>query len=126
MIRRLLFEVVDSIEKLEVLTHVVRGPAPLLKIASECGLPEPLVLEASGPLVTAGLLREQRGLLSYNPNNTRAGAVAALTKLYEDDRIAVLRLIGQVAIERVRSHAARMFADAFVIRSKKKREDPDA
>jgi hypothetical protein len=71
------------------------------------------------------LLRKHDGVFSYDPDNSRASAVAALTKLYDEDRIVVLRLIAQIAIERVRSQAATLFADAFVIRSKKRKEDPD-
>lgn len=126
-IRRLLFDVVDSIEKLEVLVHVLQsGPAASSKIAMERGLPEALVLEAGPPLVTAGILREHGGLYAYNPANSRADAVAELGRLYTEDRIVVLRLIAQIAIERVRSQAATVFADAFLFRSKKRKEDPDA
>lgn len=126
-IRRLLSDVVDSIEKLEVLVHLQQtGPAPVSKIAVARGIPEPLVLEACAPLVTAGLLREQAGLYVYNPDNSRAEELAELGKLYVEDRIVVLRLIAQIAIERVRSQAATVFADAFVFRSKKRKDDPDA
>lgn len=45
--------------------------------------------------------------------------------MYDDDRIEVLNLMTKTALARVRKEAARVFADAFVLRPRKKR-DPDA
>ena len=45
--------------------------------------------------------------------------------MYDDDRIEVLNLMTRAAMDRVRKEAARVFADAFVLRPKKK-GDPDA
>ncbi len=128
-IRKLLSETIGSVESLEVLLRLSQqGPAGTPAIAKALGLPEPMVGEAVTALVAVGLVERQAdGKVRYLSEHPQAASVAALGKLYDDDRIIVLRLITQLSIERVRSEAARLFADAFVFRSPKKpKGEPDA
>ena len=73
----------------------------------------------------AGLVRRSDRIYHYQADNGRANEISALLSLYDDDKVVVLRSIAQLAIERVRSQAASRFADAFVIRPRKKKDEPD-
>lgn len=113
-IRDLLVDAVDSIEKLEVLVDLhEHEAAPSAAIADRRGIPERLVVEATAPLVTAGLVHHAPPFYCYRWNNARAETVSSLVQLYDEDRIAVLHLIAQIAIRRVRVAAVAMFGDSF-------------
>jgi len=128
-IRRLLRDTIDSLEKLEVVVALVRSPAPttVAALASALSLPEGNVFEALTGLERAGVVN-RLGLdgaqLSYNSGTDNAATIADLVALYEEDRALVLRSISYLALDRVRSQAARLFADAFVFTNRKK-GDPD-
>ena len=47
-------------------------------------------------------------------------ALDALVTMYDDDRIEVMNLMTRTALDRVREEAARVYADAFELRPKKK------
>ncbi len=127
-IRRLLTEVIDSIEKLELVLHLRRGSSTIPELTAQLGLPEPMVAEAVTALIASGVASKQIDrTIRYVAENPQHAVLVALAKLYDDDRIVVLRLITQISIERVRSEAARVFADAFVFRAPKKpKGEPDA
>lgn len=131
-VRRLLLEVVDSFEKLEVLVHLHRarfGAQTTTAIARALGIPGQAVAEALSELMRDGLVRttDQDGAgWWFDPNGPRAPTVDVLAKLYEEERLDVMTLMSQVALERVRAQVAQAFADAFVIRPKKKKGEPDA
>jgi hypothetical protein len=119
VVRALIVEAIDSFEKLEIVVHVYRSgyatksPGAVAK-ATSLAVDEVTrcmhELERDGVLDAAGRW---------------AQAVAALVRMYDDDRIEVLNLMTRTALARVRKEAARVFADAFVLRTNKK-EDPDA
>lgn len=117
--KRLLTEVIDSFEKLEIAVHVHRSgfnapvTAELMKALS---MPADEVQECVKALTEAGVL---------DPKGPWRAALDALVKMYDDDRIEVMNLMTRKALDRVRQEAARVFADAFVLRPKKK-GDPDA
>ncbi|MGH7286031.1 MAG: hypothetical protein ACRELY_31305 [Polyangiaceae bacterium] len=46
-------------------------------------------------------------------------AVQALVTIYDEDRLAIVQIMNANAIGRVRTFAARTFADAFLIKKKK-------
>ena len=113
-VRRLLSEVVDSFEKLEILIHLHRtqfAPQTPAQVATALSLNVDEVARCMAALQQAGALQ---------PNGTWQPSIAALAHMYEDDRIEVLDLMTRTALERVRKEAARVFADAFVLRPKKK------
>lgn len=117
--RRLIAEAVDSFEKLEVLSYAVRTGYGVLDpdaISTETGIPSDEVR------ASIALLRKARVL---EPDGPWKEAVQALVAMYDEDRAVVLHLLSRAALDRVRSQAARVFSDAFLITPKKK-GDPDA
>jgi hypothetical protein len=129
-VRRLLLEVVDSFEKLELVVHLHRtgaGSQTTATLAAALGIPSQAVDEALSELMRDGLVREtdQNGW-SFDPNSPRASAVDVLVQLYGDDRLDVMTLMSQLALERVRAQVATAFADAFVLRPRKTKGDSDA
>jgi hypothetical protein len=118
-VRRLVTEVVDSFEKLEILVYIQRAGfqvKPAAEIAKAISVPVDEVDRCMAVLRHHGVL---------DADGPWRAAVDGLVKLYDDDRIEVMNLMTRTALERVREQAARVFADAFVLRPKKK-GDPDA
>jgi hypothetical protein len=122
LVRELAVEILDSFEKLEVVTCLLRKAAPMtaddlataLRL-DRADLVEPLASLASHQIIAAtatGYEIVDGG--SWTPH------VRALASLYEDDRIAVVTIMSEAALTRLRRQANRAFADAFVIRAKKK------
>ena len=122
LVRALAVDILDSFEKLEILAaltqkgtsmsmdelaaaiHVERAELvePLAALARE------QVIAASG----AGYELVQGGAWSEH--------VRELAILYAEDRIRVVTIMSEAALSRLRRQANRAFADAFVIRAKKK------
>ncbi len=118
-VKRLINEVIDSFEKLEILVHVHRSGYKLesaTAIAKVIAVPVDEVDKCIVVLQREGV---------FDANGPWRSAVDALVNMYDDDRIEVLNLMTRAAMDRVRKEAARVFADAFVLRPKKK-GDPDA
>jgi hypothetical protein len=122
LVRELAVEVLDSFEKLELLTCLVRKAAPMSadELAAAIRIERSELVE---PL--AALAREQvisAGASGYEVVDGGAWSrhVRELAKLYEDDRIAVVTIMSEAALTRLRRQANRAFADAFVIRARKK------
>ncbi len=117
--RRLVAEVVDSFEKLEIVVYVHRSgyasrtPAEIAK-----GLSISIPLAEVEHCVQALQAKEV-----LEPDGPWAESVAALVELYEHDRIEVLNLITRSALARAGRRAANVFADAFVLRRKKGETD---
>lgn len=118
-VRRLLADVIDSFEKLEIVMHVYRAGFKM-PVASE------LAKTISVPLdEVEASLHALAAAQALAPKGPWRSAIDALVRLYDEDRIEVMNLMTRTALERVRKEAARVFADAFVLRPKKK-GDPDA
>jgi biotin operon repressor len=122
LVRELAVEVLDSFEKLEVVTCLsrTRGPMSQDELAQalrieRTELVEPLAALAREQIIAAG---SQGYELVEGGKWTRH--VAMLAALYEEDRIAVVTIMSEAALSRLRRQANRAFADAFVIRAKKK------
>ncbi len=128
-VRRLLLDVIDTFEKLEIVVHVARRPTPQptpLSIGSALGIAQRTVAEALSELAQSSVIvmaDREAGAWSIDVDGPWANAAAALARLYDEDRVMVLDLMTRTALERVRSQAARAFADAFVLRSTKKDSD---
>ena len=117
--KRLLTDVLDSFEKLEIALHVHRSgfkATDIGEIAKATAVPLDDVKACMKLLTGTGVL---------DAAGPWRSALDALVKMYDDDRIEVLNLMTRTALDRVRQEAARVFADAFVFRPKKK-GDPDA
>lgn len=118
--RKLVAEVVDSFEKLEIVVYVHRSgyaaksPSDIAK-----GMSINIPLAEIEQCVDA---LEARHVLE--PGGPWSDSVKALVELYDKDRIEVLNLITRSALARAGRQTASVFADAFVLR--KKKGDPDA
>lgn len=122
--RKCLETYLDSFEKLEVVRALRASGHALSRsdLEAACRFTADTIHEVLGSLqrlrVVAldtedGLVR--LGSLAADP------AFDAVMRLYENDRAAVLSTLSKISLERIRSMAARAFADAFVLR--KKRDD---
>jgi hypothetical protein len=114
--------IVDTLEKLEVARVLSRSqsPRPVPEITAEIGLPQPAIEEAIAGLRDSRVVIADVTGYRLDPQGPHAAGIAALVKLYDDDRVRVLHLLTQNALARIRAGAARTFADAFVLRPKKK------
>ncbi len=118
--RKLVAEVVDSFEKLEIVVFVHRSgyatvnPADIARGLS-INIPLPEIEQCVDALRARHVLE---------PDGPWAEPVKALVELYDKDRIEVLNLITRSALARAGRQSANVFADAFLLR--KKKGDPDA
>jgi hypothetical protein len=131
---RILSESIDSFEKLEVAVHLFRarfGAQTTAEVAKTLKLPHDATAEALSELTQAHVLRttDQDGAAwCFDPTGPWAADLEKLATLYEQERLDVVNLMARLAVERIRTHAARMFADAFLIKAPKpgKKGDSDA
>jgi hypothetical protein len=119
-VSKLLHEVVDSFEKLEILVHVVRAGSAVAAPADIAGA---LGLKLDDVEQCVKYLRNE-GV--FDPSGPWAPSVASLMQMYDADRILLLNMLTKTALDRVRQQAARVFADAFVLKPSKKKGDSDA
>lgn len=124
-LRTLLETRLDSFEKLEIMRtlRATRTPMSLSELETACAAPSDLLADALADLERAKLVERDR------PNRRfRLGAVAdeprlaSLMQLYDEDRTGVLAALSSTVMQRLRSMAARAFADAFVIRKKRDKD----
>ncbi|HVV81849.1 MAG TPA: hypothetical protein VHE35_02175 [Kofleriaceae bacterium] len=118
--RRLLGREIDSIEKLELLflawsdqarTWTTAAAAERLRLPADAVATAADELASSGMLIRVGETYRLAG--AAGPN---AASVDALCRLYDADRLLVLKVMTSLAMDRIRSSAARVFADAFRFR----------
>jgi hypothetical protein len=122
LVRELAVEILDSFEKLELVTCLAKSTSAMTadELAAalrleRSALVEPLASLANDQVIAAG----QRGY-EIIEGGTWTRHVRDLSKLYEEDRIAVVTIMSEASLTRLRRQANRAFADAFVIRAKKK------
>jgi hypothetical protein len=119
-VRDLLTHRIDSFEKLEIvlaLRRTTEGPWSIEKLATSLGLPPEDVRDATRELRSVSLVDVNRsGDVQLGQNNH--AVIDALARAYDDDRFHVIKVMGEIAMGRIRSMAAQVFADAFVIRKK--------
>lgn len=122
----LVTDVLDSFEKLEVVVQLARSAQPLTAdaLAASAGIAEDRVAEAIDDLVRDGVVTASSRAYQIATGGPWAAHVRELSDLYRDDRMQVVTLMSNAALERMRARALRAFADAFVIGSRKK-GDPD-
>jgi hypothetical protein len=111
-IRRLVEDVIDSFEKLEILVYLFKvrvGTRATLKIAEVLSLPVDRTRDAVAGLAQAGLVRTLEPYGSgwwFDPNSAQAPTVYALARMYEDSRPSVIELVSRAAFA-ARQRAAR-------------------
>jgi hypothetical protein len=121
-VRALLVTKLDSYEKLEIMRALGRAGRTMSRSEFEaaCWLSSDAVDDALPSL-------ERSKLIEHDPVNhgIRIGAAGAdpcfvtLMQAYDEDRAAVLAVLSSAVMQRLRSMAARAFAEAFVIRKKR-------
>ena len=122
-LRELLSQAVDSFEKLEAVMHLHQVdalPVPLRDIAQEIGIREDIALEALVALTRAEVLTKHDTGWSLQRRGRWAEHLVALARAADSDRTELLRFLTERAVSRVRQEAALVFADAFILRPKKK------
>jgi len=93
-------------------------PVPLHDIAQEIGIREDIAREALAELTRVEVLTKHDTGWSLNRRGRWAEHLAALARA--GDRTELLTFLTERAVSRVRREAARVFADAFILRPKKK------
>jgi DNA-binding IclR family transcriptional regulator len=122
-LRKLLDRHVESFEKLELLMALRRAPggrSTPAELAKALDLAGPDVREILSALTAAGLVaKTDDGAVTLAPKTDEdREAIDELARVYDEDRIALVKAIAEIAMERLRNLAGRAFADAFVIRKK--------
>jgi len=121
----LLHERLAGLDELEVLL-LVRREAPqgvsTSEVADRLGLPMSSSEAALESLCSVSLLVSDGGgggaerRYAYHPDTPELdGVVSSLVTVYGERRLEVMRVLSNLALDRIRSAAARTFADAFVI-----------
>lgn len=127
----LLFQDVHTFEQLEALLLLREDPTTewsAAEVAARLGAPDEIAQEALDKLGGTGLVAVTGvapGLrYRYSPSSrTLDETTAHLASAYQTNRFEIFRLISQNAVDRLRSSAARMFANAFILKSKKDRDE---
>jgi hypothetical protein len=125
-VRSLLAHAIGSYEELETLLLLRAEPDRIWtadEVAASLKLPLAIATDALDRLWQQQLLRVPTGIenlsFQYDAESTEAHSVEALAREYEQNRLGVIGLLSSNAIERVRTRAMRLFADAFIIGRKK-------
>jgi hypothetical protein len=112
---------VDSFEKLEVLLalHGAAGtPLPLTALAARAHVTPEQADAAAAGLEVNGLI-ERTAANTWRVRVDASERIAELAAAWNTRRVDVLRMITDSALGRIRSSAARAFADAFRLRRRK-------
>ena len=120
-VRSLLENGVNTFEKLEliILLHgALRTVMSLAELTRRLGLESEVVRLAAAELRDAALVElSSTGELQLLPPTSRDyEAVNELVRLYEDDRLTIVKAIGEIAMGRIRTLASQAFGEAFVVR----------
>jgi hypothetical protein len=122
--QELLVDTIETFEKLEVVRALSRrAPRTTEQLVEELALPIDVARDTLRALVAKRILIEQSGGWIIDPKSARRDAVLALVQIYDQDRVGVMNRMTKIALERIRADAARTFADAFVLRPRKKEDD---
>lgn len=123
--RRLLETQLDSVEKLEVM-RVLRASGHALsaeELESRCTLKSEIVVDTLLDLERSKLVElDAGGKLVRLGQAAVEPSFVALLRHYEEDRLGILSVLSSGAMQRIRSMAARTFAEAFVIRKNRGRD----
>lgn len=121
-VRQFLYEYAETLEKIEIVALLAKRPAATWTIEeaeSRLGIPYYSLASAlkelrrQGVCDIAGGTDDAYELTRRNPL-LRARA-QRLAELYGENRFAIMRLISEAAMQRVRGSMTRAFADAFVL-----------
>lgn len=125
-VQRLLETHVDTFDKLEIAVELANTPGQAVDrkhLASGLSLPPDVFATSVLELERSGLLAVRDDLIG--PSSAQAvQALDELARAYRADGVAIVRALSEIAMTRIRGMAARAFADAFLLRPKRK-EEPD-
>jgi DNA-binding FadR family transcriptional regulator len=128
-LQRFLEKTINSFEKLEIVRRLWKSTSAwrLDDLAEQMGTSRDHVLPALEDLLGNGLVRRaaEAGTFAAASSSVHAVNVEALLASYEEDPLAVLRVINEIALSRIREMAARTFSDSFVVKKPKKPESDD-
>ncbi len=127
-LREFLRTCVPSYEALEILLLMAQEPPKAwhaAELSAACKLADDLVGLALESLCAAGLLEvlEPSGQRGYRfaPESDALGArVVELGRAYDEQRLLVIRLMSENALERLRGAAVSRLAEAFLFERRKK------
>ncbi len=126
-VRGLLARRIDNFEKLEVVMQLRHAPDETMAaddLVERIGAPRDLLRGAVAELHADGLVSQsRRGHVQLVAEGAAAATLRELADLYETDRGLVARVLGEIALARAHSLADCAFAEAFVQRKKKKKDD---
>jgi hypothetical protein len=119
-VKALLIAHITDFEELELLLLLQRSPDDVWALdaaATQLRVPVPLVENAAEALRAHGLLSGNGVGYRFAPSSPALrDACDQLRASYDQDRFAIVTLMSRLAVERLRSSAARAFASAFRIR----------
>lgn len=134
-VRRLLESTIDTFEKLAIVLALFRSTRPLTiadlvraldleldqvrKILAELLRDDLVAIEAA----EAGELQGAGQIVRLVPKDGDGAALSELAQAYEEDSVLVVKALSAISVDRIRSMAARTFADAFQLRRKKEDDD---
>ncbi len=125
-VRKFLFESILSYEHLEALLLIAKNPTKewsAENLSETLRLSGDLASDALDHLFKRRLLRQspEPSLFLYDASSAKL--VESLARLYEEQRLLIIRLMNTNAMERMRNGAITTFADAFLIARRKKSPD---
>lgn len=118
----------NSFEKLEIAIALHRAEAHTLSVAelsTKLRLSYQVVERGIDELVRDGVLHVASSDVRLTLDPRHLPAMDEIATLYDEDRLLVVRTLTEIAMNKIRGMAARAFADAFQLRSKKE-DDEDA
>ncbi|MEO8553935.1 MAG: hypothetical protein ABI678_28370 [Kofleriaceae bacterium] len=116
----------DSLEKLEIARMLKRGGVVTREaLSTELRLDERRVDTALEELARGGWVAESDAVVgvALSQQARDSAGIQATLEAYEDDRIAVINELSALAMGRIRSMAAKTFADAFLLKKKRRGDD---
>ncbi len=121
-VRRLIATQVDTFDKLEIVVELATTPGQAVDrkyLAAAVSSPPEVFSKSVLGLEQAGLLAVNGDLVG--PSNAEAmHLMEELLRAYRSDGVAVVRALSEVAMARIRGMTAHSFADAFVLRPRRK------
>jgi hypothetical protein len=124
-VRDLAVAILDSFEKLEVVVQLEQEgkPMTLEALVAALRVEKAALVEALAALAQEQVIAASDSGYELVEGGTWSGHVHELYKLYQADRIQVVTIMSEAALKRLRMQANRAFADAFVIRAKKRGDE---
>lgn len=121
---------VDSLDKLEIVVALHRAPdraSTFSALRAKLGLDRDELRRSLRELAAAGLVADGEAdpVVLARASETDEAILSEIVARYAADKVPLAIAITEIALDRLRTMAARAFADAFVIRRRQRGEDDD-